>query len=360
MMKKLSVATATVALLATSASAVKQRAWISEAGESDDFAVRASRASQASPVIVASDGEAASAVFEESSSLAARLAAQQADIAALEKREEDALLWQQQALERVSRQQKAVQEEEHKMEVLVQMQKFLSSKAHRTPLLLHSAALALRTAIFTQLGAAAAGDTWALLQIASATYFVLVLVLSLLYAKHFTYPYGLPSKDLRQQVDSKFFSYGLFDALRCDPDARIPAASCCCLPIRWSDTASSSRLGAVPFWPTILLASGLVALSVVSFGVSVLFFVTVAVLNRQRIRSIYGMPSGTCGSCMGDCLVWTCCPCCATMQEAMQIEFISNPHFLSRLVQDSWLETPAQQIIHSFKFDERREKSPCC
>lgn len=343
-----------LALLVCSAVAVTQRAWISESGESEDFPARPVQELQ---VVFASDGQAGTAMFQQPSE--ARLAVKEAEIEALEKREEEALHWQQQALEVVSQQRKAVEVEEKKMEAVMQMQKFLAAKAGQTSntLHFHMSGLQRVTMSALQLGAAAKGEeeTWDLWLIASASYFVLMLLLALVYARFLTYEYERPKKDLRH-VDRQYFSFSLLDSLRCDPDARILCVSCCCQPIRWADTASSGELGDVPFWPAVMLMCGLIALSGISYYVSAVVFIVIAVMNRQKIRRVYGMPHGTCSTCTKDCLVWSCCPCCATMQEAMQIEFVFPPNFLNQ----TWLETPRQQVILDSPYIQRKQKNGCC
>ena len=83
---------------------------------------------------------------------------------------------------------------------------------------------------------------------------------------------------------------GLFDGFSCDPDFRIFCCSCFFLPIRWADTASSPKIQFLGFWPGLLLMGVLISVVNITYGASLLAMLALAVLNRQRIRNLYGLP----------------------------------------------------------------------
>lgn len=158
-------------------------------------------------------------------------------------------------------------------------------------------------------------------------YFVLMMCMAFVYTKYFTYQYPKLKNEL--EVSREHFNFSLFECCNCDPEApsreimydrRIPCFSCCCGPIRWADTASSSKTDFISFWPAVVLAVALNALAGVSFYGTALIFVIIATVHRQHIRKTYGLPYGNCSTCTEDLCTWTWCSCCATMQEAMEIQ----------------------------------------
>jgi len=42
--------------------------------------------------------------------------------------------------------------------------------------------------------------------------------------------------------------------------------------------------------------------------------------NRGNLRAKLGITQGDCSSCMGDCCIWFCCPCCAMTQEWRELK----------------------------------------
>jgi len=185
----------------------------------------------------------------------------------------------------------------------------------------------------------------------------------------FTYPY--PKLHTTPVVTREHFTFGLCECCNWDPEApsreimrdrRIPCCSCLCQPIRWADTASSSKTGFMSFWTAALLAVVMNALCSVSFFISAGIFIIVATIHRQQIRRIYGMPHGTCPSFTEDLCTWLWCSCCATMQEAMEIEYIDPPA-------KPWQQTMMESFIPSALqthpstptgTGNRQERTACC
>lgn len=191
------------------------------------------------------------------------------------------------------------------------------------------------------------------------------MLVALIYVSYFTYEYPKLSK--QPVVTRDHFTFSLFECCNCDAEAasreimrdgRIPCCSCCCGPIRWADTASSSKTAFISFWPGVAVATGLNALVGVSFYVSALIFVVIATVHRQQIRKNYGIPHGTCRTCTEDACTWTWCSCCATMQEAMEIQYIDPPS-------KPWQQTMDSLIPSAFQTGNasssgRQERSACC
>lgn len=163
---------------------------------------------------------------------------------------------------------------------------------------------------------------WYEVLLASLSYIFLVLIAAYFYGACFTYDYP-PLRLVPDAVDSKYFTFSLFDGFRCDPDWRIFCCSCCCLPIRWADTVSSTHVGWLGFWQAVVLFT-VWQLAASFTAVCALGLLIVAVHGRQKIRAAYGLQNGDVGSVLFDAWVWCCCAPCATMQEAMQIEFVEN------------------------------------
>lgn len=143
-----------------------------------------------------------------------------------------------------------------------------------------------------------------------------------IYGAFFTYDYGKLRKEPAATEGRHGFSFGLFDGFGCDPDWRICCCSCFCLPVRWADTASSHRVRFMEFWLALFVFALLITIAALAKGASMIAIVILAVLNRQRIRRVYNMPYCTCDSLIADTATWCCCSPCATMQEAMEVEFV--------------------------------------
>lgn len=285
------------------------------------------------------------------------LAEKQDELESLAMREQAALRWQQQALATVVGQEKAMEAQEQEM----------MEESKRATALLRGAHLSgqqqgnedlrefmnelkqLLPMFFQDLDVAI---------IVSIFYFAFMLLFAWIYGTCFTYEYPKPSTNF-SKADPSYFSFSLFEGCKCDPDRRIPLFSCCCLPVRWADTASAPKLGGFRFWPTVVFISALLALAPATFYITAVIFTVMAIVHRQKIRKVYGMPYWTYSTFVKDCLVWSCCPCCATMQEALQMEFVDPPDQVSITL----LSTPSQHsMLHAdmLSINAIRKKNSCC
>lgn len=127
------------------------------------------------------------------------------------------------------------------------------------------------------------------------------------------------------QVRIEEFQYGAFDASECARDCQMCVCACCCPWIRWAETGSKDHIQFLAFVPGLFISALLAASGSVTFGLTIPILLLIVVLCRQRIREAYALPFGTCGTILNDCFLWLCCPCCAIVQEARQVEYVEVP-----------------------------------
>eukprot|EP00930_Biecheleria_cincta_P073143 TRINITY_DN60461_c0_g1_i1.p1 TRINITY_DN60461_c0_g1~~TRINITY_DN60461_c0_g1_i1.p1 ORF type:complete len:373 (+),score=63.84 TRINITY_DN60461_c0_g1_i1:103-1221(+) len=200
---------------------------------------------------------------------------------------------------------------------------------------------------------------------------VIVIFFGAIYAAHFTYGYA----QLRTEplVTREGFSFGLCDGYSCDPDSRICCFSHFCLPIRWADTASSPKIGFITFWTGLFLYTIAAALNSISYGITGLICLVLAVMNRQQIRARYGMPNGTFSTFVADIAVWVCCIPCAAMQEALEVEFVDprgmgKQNLLTSVMQQSMAgprlsDASDASLLDQDRFlanERARQQGACC
>jgi Cys-rich protein (TIGR01571 family) len=111
------------------------------------------------------------------------------------------------------------------------------------------------------------------------------------------------------------FRYGLFDCLQV-PSMTAFAFLCC--PVRWAD--SIRMAGFLAFWTAAGIMIGLGAASPLTSGLTILLALIMAVYYRQKLRSEFGMVSGSVKSYAEDIAAYAFCPCLAVVQEARQLE----------------------------------------
>merc|ERR1719296_333270 len=152
------------------------------------------------------------------------------------------------------------------------------------------------------------------------------MVLALCYANCFAGEYGKLRREPPDLGTQENFSFGLCDFFRyaCDPDMRLCCCSCCCLPLRWADTVSSHKVGFGNFWFLVFFFTLLQVVVPLHWSLFLLTLI-LTVSARQVIRARYGLPHSSCDTICQDTCVWCCCMPCATMQEAMQVEFVELP-----------------------------------
>lgn len=131
------------------------------------------------------------------------------------------------------------------------------------------------------------------------------------------------------------FSYGLFG---CFQDLRLAVFSCMCPVLRWADTMDKSGNDSygslITYWKGIALMATLYALNMYIGYVAMypflgLSFATVLlvvnVIYRQKLRRRYSILAGSFRTFAEDVGAWLCCPCCAMVQEARQVESTLQP-----------------------------------
>jgi len=154
-------------------------------------------------------------------------------------------------------------------------------------------------------------------------YLIQIFIMAFLYMQ-FCKQSAIP-KLPESQVRTEEFQFGAFDASECARDCQMGICAACCPWIRWAETASKEHISFLAFIPGLFITALLASAGAVTFGASIPILLLIVVLCRQRIRDAYGLPSGTCGILFGDCLLWICCPCCAIIQEARQVEYVEAP-----------------------------------
>lgn len=133
------------------------------------------------------------------------------------------------------------------------------------------------------------------------------------------------------------FSHGL---LSCFAEPLLCCFTCCCPIVRWADTmdkargvqetprggsgmdqdAGDRRKGVFRYWPAVLLMLFLSFMIPLTFMVSFVGAIVALTFFRQRLRVKYKLHNGDATSVITDCLVWLCCPLCAAVQEAREVE----------------------------------------
>lgn len=111
------------------------------------------------------------------------------------------------------------------------------------------------------------------------------------------------------------FRYGLFDCLQV-PSLTAFALVCC--PIRWADTLRMA--GFMAFWVAAAMMIALQAASPLTYGITMILALIVAVRYRQQLRGEFELASGTAWSYIEDIAAYAFCPCLAVVQEARQLE----------------------------------------
>lgn len=156
-----------------------------------------------------------------------------------------------------------------------------------------------------------------------AVYLVQIFVVAFLYMNYCKH--AAATKVPEREVRTEEFQFGPFDGNDFGRDCQICICALCCPWIRWAETSAAPQIQFLAFLPGLFITAVLASASSVTFGASLLILLIVVLLCRQRIRDIYGLPSGTCQIIFCDCLLWVCCPCCAIAQEARQVEYVDIP-----------------------------------
>jgi len=128
------------------------------------------------------------------------------------------------------------------------------------------------------------------------------------------------------------WAYSFFSCEDCREDLPLCCMSLCCPVIRAADTISNGKVSLLSFWPAVLILVLLVALGVLTAGISVLVLTCFMIYSRQRIRRAFAHSDGTCYSWCFDAAAWCCCCwCCAMVQEAREVEKVRRPALTTKL-----------------------------
>jgi Cys-rich protein (TIGR01571 family) len=155
-----------------------------------------------------------------------------------------------------------------------------------------------------------------------AVYILFMLIAGAIYVQVMEKSVGSKVPEHMIRVDE--FQYGAFECSECDRDWQICLCSWCFEWVRWADTASHPQLEFIGFWPALAITTLLAAAATITFGATVPILLLIVVFCRQRIRVAYGLPRGTFMLLAGDCCLWMWCPCCAIIQEARQVEYVTS------------------------------------
>lgn len=153
-------------------------------------------------------------------------------------------------------------------------------------------------------------------------YVVTMLVVGFIYIHLISKSPGPKLPDSMVRTDE--FQFGAFECGELDKDWYICLCSWCCEWVRWADTASNPQIDLLAFWPALFITALLSATAAISFGLTIPILFLLVLYCRQRIRMAYGLPTGTCSVLAWDCCLWMCCPCCAIVQEARQVEYVES------------------------------------
>lgn len=164
------------------------------------------------------------------------------------------------------------------------------------------------------------------------SHLAMVMLIGLVFVKCIGRHTPYPEKTISQGADG--FSYGIFSVDCSGVNPMICFCSWCCLPIRWADTMSKEPAPAfLGFWAALFFFVLLTELNALTFNITAIVGLFFAVYYRQKLRSEYGILNcidhGRGITLVQDCLTWSFCCCCAAVQEARQVEFVSNPKLLA-------------------------------
>lgn len=158
--------------------------------------------------------------------------------------------------------------------------------------------------------------------LAQSSHAILVVIAAYLYRRRapaLRAPGGLESTEV--------WAYSLFDTRDLGEDKVICGMSLCCPAIQWADTVSNEKVNSMGFWQALALVLVLGSLSCISFGITILIMLCVAVICRQQLRKIFGHSPWSASSCVTDFFTYACCTCCAIAQEAREVDKVRRAQF---------------------------------
>eukprot|EP00929_Paragymnodinium_shiwhaense_P114146 TRINITY_DN82480_c0_g1_i1.p1 TRINITY_DN82480_c0_g1~~TRINITY_DN82480_c0_g1_i1.p1 ORF type:complete len:398 (-),score=66.53 TRINITY_DN82480_c0_g1_i1:167-1360(-) len=152
------------------------------------------------------------------------------------------------------------------------------------------------------------------------------------------YFYHQRKKDIPPQslpYDGDEFTHSICNLMDSHEGGHICLCAWCCPAIRWAETASNVKVNLLSFWQALLIflllsvyAAGMHSAGYIELGsVFWIMLVIVAVWQRQKLRGVFGHGQGRLKTVALDTLTWICCPCCAIIQEAKEVEYVSVKSF---------------------------------
>lgn len=152
------------------------------------------------------------------------------------------------------------------------------------------------------------------------SYVVITMLVGLVWVKCIGRDQPFP---LRTQGGSGF-AFGLLNFEHLELSIKICFCSLCCSPLRIADTYSKDPNPIVKsFWFALLMVTCLFALMPLTYHVTWLIFLCIAVSFRQKLRTNFKLETGG-KTWLFDCASWIFCPCCAVIQEARQVELVGS------------------------------------
>lgn len=153
--------------------------------------------------------------------------------------------------------------------------------------------------------------------ISCAILVVLNIAAALLYHHTKKDPEKVPDDGLEHKPEllQRAWRFGLFD---CFGDAKVTCLTCFFPALRWADTMRMA--GFLRLWVAFGLFLCLYIGGALTASVFFLILLVILISYRQKQRKMFEMDHETCGSHLEDCLTYSCCGCCAMIQEARHIE----------------------------------------
>lgn len=149
-------------------------------------------------------------------------------------------------------------------------------------------------------------------------YIILVCVVAFLY-RQFNQGHHYYHMHEILPYEGEHFTFGLID-MNCRHDWQICLMACCCPAIRWADTVSKDKLPMLNFWIALAMVVTLQVLQAATMGATLVLFILLGVFFRQKLRYAFGHTGKASKTLPADLLTWICCPCCALVQEAREVE----------------------------------------
>jgi Cys-rich protein (TIGR01571 family) len=118
------------------------------------------------------------------------------------------------------------------------------------------------------------------------------------------------------------FTFGFCEVTGCHRDWKLCCWAWWCPGIRWADTVSHDKVRMLKFWAALAAFLILTVILEASYGVSACLLACGGIYFRQRLRGYFGHGRMTFRTLALDALAWCCCPFCAIVQEAREVEHV--------------------------------------